>query len=200
MTKHKTILKNYGGFLFVISGPSGVGKDTVVSEIKKLKHPYHYPITLTTRKPRIEEIDGTHYFFVNKTKFQELILQDQLLEWANVYGDLYGVPKEPVYKALEKGTQVILKLDVQGALKIKSDFPKSTLIFITAPDSELKSRLIKRMTESNEEISQRLETAKKEKKMIREFDYKINNKNGNLKDTVSQINKIINLVTNTNIK
>ena len=168
--------------------------------IRDRKHPYHYPITITTRKPRIEEIDGTHYFFVNKTKFQELILQDQLLEWANVYGDLYGVPKEPVYKALEKGNQVILKLDVQGALKIKSDFPKSTLIFITAPDSELKSRLIKRMTESNEEISQRLETAKKEKKMIREFDYKINNKNGNLKDTVSQINKIINLVTNTNIK
>ena len=105
-----------------------------------------------------------------------------------------------MFNALEKGTQDILKLDVQGALKIKSDFPKSTLIFITAPDSELKSRLIKRMTESNEEISQRLETAKKEKKMIREFDYKINNKNGNLKDTVFQINKIINLVTNTNIK
>ena len=139
MTKHKTILKNYGGFLFVISGPSGVGKDTVVSEIKKLKHPYHYPITRTTRKPRIEEIDGTHYFFVNKTKFQELILQDQLLEWANVYGDLYGVPKEPVYKALEKGNQVILKLDVQGAELMSSDLRASVGLCLAAISSSGRS-------------------------------------------------------------
>ena len=166
MTNHTTILKNYDGFLFVISGPSGVGKDTVVSEIKKLKYPYYYPITITTRKPRNEETNGIHYYFVNKTEFQKSILQNQLLEWANVYGDLYGVPKEPVYKALENGEKVLIKLDVQGALKIKTDFPKSTLIFITAPNSELKSRLMKRMTETNEKISQRLETAKKEKEMI----------------------------------
>jgi guanylate kinase len=199
MTNHNIILKNYDGFLFVISGPSGVGKDTVVSEIKKLKYPYYYPITITTRKPRNEETHGIHYYFVHQTEFQKLILQNQLLEWANVYGDLYGVPKELVYKALEKGEKVLLKLDVQGALKIKSDFPKSTLIFITAPDSELKSRLMKRMTETNEKISQRLETAKKEKEMIRKFDYTIDNKDGDLKYTVSKINQIIDLVTNSKL-
>mgnify|MGYP001034101036 CR=1 FL=1 len=199
MTNQNTILKNYHGFLFIISGPSGVGKDTLVSEIKKSKYPYYYPITITTRKPRNVETHGIHYYFVHKTEFQKLILQNQLLEWANVYGDLYGVPKEPVYKALAKGERILLKVDVQGALKIKSDFPKSTLIFITAPHSELKTRLIKRMTESDEKISQRLETAKKEKELIKKFDYTIDNKDGDLKYTVSKINQIIDLVTNNKI-
>jgi len=179
--------------IIVLSGPSGVGKDAVISEMRRKGSKSHFTVTTTTRKIRNGEVNGKDYFFVSKPKFQKLISSNGLLEWAEVYGNLYGVPKQPVSKALTQGLDVVLKIDVQGARTIKKISPKALFIFLSPGSlSDLEKRLRDRMTESEEALQIRLETAISEMSESTWFDYEVENANGQLKEAVSQIEKIIN--------
>ena len=179
--------------IIVLSGPSGVGKDAVISEMRRKGSKSHFTVTTTTRKIRNGEVNGKDYFFVSKPKFQKLISSNGLLEWAEVYGNLYGVPKQPVSKALTQGLDVVLKIDVQGARTIKKISPKALFIFLSPGSlSDLEKRLRDRMTESEEALQIRLETAISEMSESTWFDYEVENANGQLEEAVSQIEKIIN--------
>ena len=137
--------------LFVISGPSGVGKDTILNQMKKIYPSNHYVVTVTTRKKRINEIDGKDYFFVTNEKFQDMIDSNEFLESATVYNNNYGVPKNQVFLALSQNKNVIIKADIQGAKTIKNTIDYTTTIFINPPDiSKLADHLSSRMSESKE--------------------------------------------------
>jgi guanylate kinase len=158
--------------LLVISGPSGVGKGTLVSRYME-KHPESYlSISLTTRSPRPSEAHGKDYYFVSREDFQRYIEGQKLLEWAEVFGDLYGTPREPVEEALKSGKDVILEIDVQGGIKVKESLPEAVLIFVLPPSKEeLQNRLTKRGTENLLQLKRRLEIAEVEFKYIRYYDY-----------------------------
>ena len=180
-----------GPLLIVLSGPSGVGKDAVLSRMRELSRPYHFTVTATTRPRRANERDGFHYIFLSKAAFQSMIDNGELLEWATVYGNYYGVPKEQVVKALDGGADVIIKADVQGAGSIKSIVPEAVCIFLSASPDELKTRLRERMTESEEAYRIRVETAERESRESCKFDYVVINHTGRLDETVSEIDRII---------
>ena len=178
--------------LIVLSGPSGVGKDAVISKMQEIGSNCHFAVTMTTRKIRNGEVNGKDYFFVSESEFQKLLSSNGLLEWAEVYGYHYGVPKQPVSNALSSGLDVVLKIDVQGARTIKKIAPKALFIFLSPPDlSDLEKRLRDRMTESEDALRLRLETAISEMSESTWFDYEVENANGQLEDAVSQIDKII---------
>ena len=178
--------------LIVLSGPSGVGKDAVLSRMRELDRPYHFTVTATTRPQRQGERDGVDYIFVSEPRFRRMIRDEQLLEWAEVYGNLYGVPKAQVTDALGNGRDAIIKADVQGAATIRKLAPEALLIFL-APlnDAELKRRLGARMTESPEALALRLETAKEEMKQASSFDYVVVNHEGLLDAAVREIDDIV---------
>ncbi len=177
--------------LFVISGPSGVGKDAVLSRVKELLHLY-FPITATTRPWRAEERDGVDYHFVSEARFQEMMQHGELLEWARVYGHWYGVPKQGVKEALARGQDVIVKVDVQGAATIKNLLPQAVLIFLTPPSmEELKERLKQRSTESIADLELRIQTAQEEMGKLPLFDYVVVNRKGEVDSAVAQIEAII---------
>ncbi len=179
--------------IIVLSGPSGVGKDAVISEMRRRGSKSHFTVTTTTRNIRDGEVNGKDYFFVSKPEFQKLISSNGLLEWAEVYGNLYGVPKQPVSKALTRGLDVVLKIDVQGARTIKKIAPKALFIFLSPGSlSDLEKRLRDRMTESEDALQIRLKTAISEMSESTWFDYEVENANGQLEEAVSQIEKIIN--------
>jgi guanylate kinase len=181
-----------GPLLIVLSGLSGVGKDSVLNGLRKSGYPLEFIITVTTRARRPNERDGVHYHFINGTDFQKMIDAGQLLEWANVYGNRYGVPREPVKKALESGKDVIVKTDVQGAATIKKILPQALLIFLAAPSlQELAPRLQQRRTETPEEYELRLETAHEELEKLPLFDYLVMNRHGELDRAVADIRAII---------
>ena len=180
-----------GPLLIVLSGPSGVGKDAVLSRMRELSRPYHFTVTATTRLRRVNERDGFHYSFLSDTAFQSMIDNGELLEWAEVYGNYYGVPKKQVVKALESGADVIIKADVQGAESIKRIAPEAVCIFLSASPDELKTRLKDRMTESEEAFRIRVETAERESRESCKFDYVVINHTGKLDDTVKEIERII---------
>jgi guanylate kinase len=180
-----------GPLLIVLSGPSGVGKDAVLSRMRELSRPYHFTVTATTRPKRANERDGFHYSFLSKGAFQSMIDNGELLEWAEVYGNYYGVPKDQVVQALDSGSDVIIKADVQGAESIKSIAPEAVCIFLSASPEELKTRLMERMTESEEAFGIRVETAERESRESYKFDYVVINHTGRLDDTVSEIQRII---------
>ncbi len=164
------------GVLLVVCGPSGVGKGTINKKLLETQDNLINSISATTRKARVNEEEGKHYYFISEEKFEEMINNDEFLEWARVHGYYYGTPKKPVFKALEIGLNVLLEIDVQGALQIKDSYRKSILIFLIPPDmEELERRLRSRGTEENEEIARRLETAEWELTMIDKFDYAIIN-------------------------
>lgn len=178
--------------LIVLSGLSGVGKDTVLAGFRKSGLPAVISVSATTRARRAGEKDGIDYHFVSSARFQELIDTDQLLEWAVVYGNRYGIPREPVRKALKSGKDVIVKIDVQGAATIKKKVPQALLIFlVTLSLEELERRLKKRRTETAAELKIRLKTAKKELKTIPMFDYLVVNRQGEIERTVADIKAII---------
>ena len=178
--------------LIVLSGPSGVGKDAVLSRMRELDRPYHFTVTATTRPQRQGERDGVDYIFVSESRFRQMIRDGQLLEWAEVYGNLYGVPKAQVTDALGKGRDAIIKPDVQGAATIRKLAPEALLIFLAPPnEAELKRRLGARMTESPEALALRLETAKEEMQRASSFDYVIVNHEGRLDDAVREIDDIV---------
>ena len=164
------------GLLIVLSGPSGSGKNTVCDEVKKNNSNIWESISMTSRKPRKGEEDGKAYYFVSENEFEENIKNDKMLEWAKFAGNYYGTPKESVQKHLDKGEDVILVIEIQGALQIKKKLPQALFIFLLPPSMrELKRRLTDRHTESEEKILERLETAYKEINEISKYNYVIIN-------------------------
>jgi guanylate kinase len=178
--------------LIVISGPSGVGKDSVIQHMKKRNLPFHFVVTATTRPPRQEEVDGVDYFFVSSDEFAEMIDKGELLEYAIVYNDYKGIPKAQVRQALASGVDVVMRVDVQGAAKIRELSPEALLIFlITRNEEELVSRLKTRKSETREGINLRIATARQELKRINEFDYVVVNGECHLDEAVDAILAII---------
>jgi len=178
--------------LIVLSGPSGAGKDVILTKMKELGCPLEYITTITTRPQRANESDNVDYHFISIERFQEMISRKELLEWANVYGNWYGVPREAVKQALEKGQDVIVKVDIQGAATIKKILPQAVFIFLMSPSmEELSSRLKQRHTESAFNLALRLKTAEEEIEKLPLFDYIILNKRGEIDLAVSDIKAII---------
>jgi guanylate kinase len=178
--------------LVVLSGPSGVGKDAVLARMRKLERPFHYVITATTRPKRAGEKNGVNYHFLSRKEFQQMIDKHQFLEWANVYGNYYGVPKDEITSALSKGVDTIVKVDVQGAATIKKILPQAVFIFLMPPSvEELEKRLRRRRSESSEDLTLRLEMAKGEIKSLPLFDYDITSHQNKLDEVVSQIDAIV---------
>lgn len=160
------------GLLFVISGPSGAGKDTLVEGLRQRRETLRYSISATTRPPREGERHGEHYFFLSGQAFEGLLADGKLLEFREYNGNFYGTPRDYIDESLAEGYDVVLKPEVNGALTVRDAFPDAVLIFVV-PDrfSHLRERLLARRTETNEEIARRLEIATREMKFIRRFDY-----------------------------
>lgn len=178
--------------MVVISGPSGVGKDAVIKGLQKRELPLHFVVTANSRAPRPEEKEGVDYFFISREKFEQMIANDELIEYARVYQDYKGVPKEQVRKALASGKDVILRLDVQGAARIKKLNPDAILIFLVPANAqEWFDRLQKRGTENAESFKVRLDTAQKELETLPIFDYIVVNREGYLKETIDTVEEII---------
>ena len=178
--------------LFIISGPSGVGKDTILNLMKKKYTSNHYVVTVTTRNKRATETDGKDYVFVTNKQFQQMIDSDEFLEWAIVYNNKYGVPKDQVDQALSENKNVIIKTDIQGAKTIKKIMNEAKTIFINPPEiSKLAEHLNSRMSESKESFRLRMETALLEIESRNEFDYVVNNLEGKIEQTLKEINHII---------
>jgi guanylate kinase len=178
--------------LFVLSGPSGVGKDVVLDGLRKQGGSLHFAVTATTRRKRRGETHGRDYHFVSRSDFEEMMSKDELLEWANVYGNLYGVPKREVQDAWARGLDVVVKVDVQGAATIKRVLPKAVFIFVAPPSmAELEERLRQRKTESLDALAVRLKAAKEEMKKVTLFDYVVVNREGEVALAVSEIEAII---------
>ena len=179
--------------LLVLSGPSGVGKDAVLERMKEGQLPgVKFVTTVTTRAQRPREIDGKDYHFTTQDDFKKLIAQNELLEWAEVYGNFYGVPKAAVREAFKNGQDVVVKVDVQGAASIKKIAPAAVFVFMLPPSLEdLKDRLSRRLTESPETLKRRLETAPEELKQLPRFDYFVVNNEGKIDQAVAEISAII---------
>lgn len=165
------------GLLIVLSGPSGVGKGTVRKEI--FSHPdtaFEYSISMTTRAPREGEVDGVDYFFKTREEFEALIQQGKLLEYAEFVGNYYGTPVDYVKETLEKGKDVFLEIEVQGARQVREKFPDGLFIFLSPPSlSELKNRIVTRGTETEDIINNRMNTARDEIEMMHLYDYVVEN-------------------------
>jgi guanylate kinase len=178
--------------LIVLSGPSGVGKDAILNRMREVRYPIEFITTATTRSRRATERHNIDYHFVSKAKFQNMIDNNELLEWATVYGNFYGVPKQPVKLALERQQDVILKVDIQGAATIKKLAPQAIFIFLITPTlEELKTRLTQRQTESSFDLSLRLKTAEAELEQLYFFDYLVVSHRDQIDRAVDDINNII---------
>ncbi|MGT2908253.1 guanylate kinase [Streptococcus dentiloxodontae] len=165
------------GLLIVFSGPSGVGKGTVRQEIFSTPdHRFNYSVSMTTRPQRPGEVDGVDYFFRSREEFEELIRKGQMLEYAEYVGNYYGTPLTYVNETLDKGIDVFLEIEVQGALQVKAKVPDAVFIFLTPPDlEELEDRLVGRGTDSKEVIAKRIARAREEIALMREYDYAVVN-------------------------
>lgn len=177
--------------LVVISGPSGVGKDSVVRRMEDMGYPFHFVVTATSRPRRAHEVEGRDYHFLTVEQFEEMIRSGELLEHATVYGQYKGIPKAHVRAALDSGKDVILRLDVQGAATVRRLVPEAVLIFLTAGEEELFGRLQARGTEDAEQLRKRMETCREEMSRVGEFDYVVVNSNCRLDDAVRKIAAII---------
>ncbi|MBN1402124.1 MAG: guanylate kinase [Anaerolineae bacterium] len=178
--------------LIVISGPSGVGKDSVIVRMREQNYPFHFVVTATDRAPRQGEVHGIDYYFVTTAEFEDMIAKDELFEHALVYGQHKGVPKAHARRALQSGTDVIMRLDVQGAATIKQLLPTSRSIFLVPPSMDtLEDRLRRRRTDSEEQVQKRIRTALAEMQRMDEFDYVVVNHEGGLDQTIDKIVAII---------
>ena len=178
------------GLLFVLSGPSGVGKNTVLDELFKNFDGVSYSVSATTREKRKNEIDGEDYFFITEDKFKEIEASDGFIESAVVHGHYYGTPKKFVDQKLEEGKDIILEIDTQGAKQVREKYPEAVYIFLLPPSlEELENRLDKRGSESDKSKGVRLKNARRELKEVHNYDYEVIN--DSLKDAVREIKKII---------
>ena len=180
------------GLLFVVSGPSGAGKDTLVDALRQRMPRLKYSVSATTRAPRPGENEGEHYFFLSRDDFQKRIADNGFLEYREYNGNLYGTPRDFVEHTLTEGYDLFMKPEVNGALAIKSAFPDAVLIFLL-PDkfSHLRERLLARRTETNEEIARRLEIAHSEMQYLRHFDYIVINEDRREQEAVNDLEAIV---------
>lgn len=187
------------GILIVVSGFSGAGKGTLMKQLVHSYDNYALSISMTTRNPRPGEVDGREYFFVSREKFEEAIEKDGLVEYASYCDNYYGTPREYVEKQLEKGKDVILEIEIQGALKVKKKFPTALLLFVMPPSAgELKKRLVGRGTESIEVIERRLRRATEEAEGIEEYDYIVIN--DQLNECVRRMHSLIQAAHDTPVR
>ena len=179
--------------LIVITGPSAVGKDTIARGlIEQNPEQYYFVVTATTRPPRKDEVDGVDYFFVSNDEFARMIDEGELLEWAIVYNDFKGVPKKQIREALASGRDVIMRVDVQGAATIRKLIPNATFIFLSVEsEKSMVRRLQNRKSESDDQLSLRIASARKEMQRVAEFDYYVVNHEGQSDQTVQTISAII---------
>lgn len=175
-----------------MSGPSGAGKDTVLKEMRLAGAPYYFAVTATTRLMRDNEIDGIDYIFVRGEDFRQMIRGGELLEWAEVYGNMYGVPRDQIRGALRRGDDVILKIDVQGADNVRRQTRGAVYIFLMPPSmAELEHRLNRRKTESLETLSLRLAKAAEEMEEVDKFDYVVVNHPDRAEEAAAEIMSIV---------
>ena len=178
------------GILIVVSGFSGAGKGTIMKELLRKYEQYALSVSATTREPREGEVQGKDYFFKTREAFEQMIAKGELIEYACYVNNYYGTPKAYVEEKLSKGRDVILEIEIQGARKIKSQFPEAVLLFVTTKSAQvLKERLSRRGTETQEIIDQRLERAVQESEGIEEYDYLV--VNDDLEICVEEIHSII---------
>lgn len=180
------------GLLIVLSGPSGVGKGTVRQEMVESKSfDFKYSVSMTTRKMRPGEVDGVDYYFSTKDDFQKAINDGQMLEYAQYVDNFYGTPLKPVQEMLDQGLDVLLEIEVNGAMQVREKMPDGVFIFLTPPDLiELKNRITKRGTDAANVIEKRMETAKNEIMMMENYDYAV--VNDEVKNAVEKIKDIVN--------
>lgn len=178
------------GILVVVSGFSGAGKGTIMNALLD-KYDFSLSISATTRRPREGEEDGRHYFFKTREEFEQMIKDNDLIEWAEYVGNYYGTPKSYVEKQLEQGKDVLLEIEMQGGMLVKEQFPDAALVFITTPSAQiLHDRLVGRGTEDLETIKQRLSRAAEEASYMKQYDYII--VNDVLDETVEKVHNVIN--------
>jgi guanylate kinase len=177
------------GLLFVLSGPSGVGKDTLLKELLKTDLKITKCVTYTTRSPRPGEVDGVDYKFVSLAEFEKLKRNNAFLEWAEVGGNLYATPKDFVEKKLQEGEDVILKIDVQGAMRVKELFPEAILIFIAPPSLEVLGERMRKRGSPEEEIKRRLQIASREMEMSKNYQFVL--VNNDLEETLQKLYELI---------
>ena len=176
----------------VISGPSGVGKDTLLERMSEMGFDYHFTVTATTRAPRPGEICGVNHFFLTRDRFLEMVDNSELLEWARVFGNFYGVPKEQVRQALTKGRHVLIRVDVQGARRLRAIVPEAVFIFVAPPSTEsLRVRLLERGVNSAEDMDTRLRAADVEIREASMFDHVVVNEDDRQDEAVVQVREII---------
>ena len=167
---------NKKGLLLVVSGPSGTGKGTICKDIVSKYEDINLSISATTRSPRVGEVEGRSYFFKTKEEFEAMVKKGEFLEYARIYDNYYGTPKKAIFDELDMGRDVILEIEMQGAMQIKKVYPEAVFIFVLPPSlQELKSRIIGRGTETEEEIEKRFNSAYDEIKLLGEYDYFIFN-------------------------
>ncbi|HHY47689.1 MAG TPA: guanylate kinase [Firmicutes bacterium] len=185
-----TVLKRKSGFLVVLSGPSGVGKNTVVNEVLRRVPGLRYSVSVTTRSPRPGEVDGTNYYFVSDEKFRMMCEAGEFLEWARVYGHYYGTPRRYIEEAVTTGWDVILDIDIQGAMQIRRSWPSAVFIFLLPPSlSELERRMIERGVGDPGTKRLRLASAREELAAIKDYQYAV--VNDRKEDAVEAIRCII---------
>ncbi len=178
------------GVLLVISGFSGAGKGTIVKGILEKKKGYELSISATTRNPRDGEVDGQSYYFISNEEFEAMIENGDFLEWAKFVNNYYGTPKEFVFEQLKTGKNIILEIELQGAMKVREQYPGAVMVFVVPPSiKELKHRLVTRGTESMDVIMKRLKRAEEEMTYIKEYDYIV--ENDNLDECIETVHSIV---------
>ncbi|MGF1493496.1 MAG: guanylate kinase [Microcoleaceae cyanobacterium] len=175
-TAAQSTTKPQPGQLIILTGPSGVGKGTLVHSLLQRHPELHLSISVTTRSPRSNEVDGQDYYFVDRAKFQQMVEQGELLEWAEFAGNCYGTPAQPVRQRIAQGESVLLEIELEGARQVHQTFPEAKRIFIHPPSmEELERRLRQRGKDSEEAIARRLERARAEIAAAGEFDAEVTN-------------------------
>lgn len=164
------------GILIVVSGPSGTGKGTVCDAWRKIAKNLSYSVSATTRQPRAGEVDGVNYYFHTKEEFKEMIAKDELLEWAEVYGNYYGTPLKKIQEKLAAGEDILLEIDTQGAMKVKDKVPEGLFIYLIPPSlAELEKRIRGRGSETEESLAKRLGAAREEIEIGKQYGYVVVN-------------------------
>lgn len=185
--------KKLPGIPFVLSGPSGCGKGTIVKELlKKYPDTFALSVSATTRAPRVGEVDGVHYYFITREEFERRIDDQQILEYTSYCGNYYGTPKKELYERTVSGVNVILEIEVEGAMNVRRLCPEAVLIYVLPPDAEtLEARLRGRGTNTEEDIANRLATAREEIRCLPDYDYIVINENDGAEAAADEIVNII---------